>query len=306
MVGVAKVINTVTGKITKKQLGTTYIHEHLYVVPNDLPKYYDYTLDDIDKSIYETFSFKNVGGNSLVDLTPINYGRSPLLLKKISEATGVNILFVTGFHKEEFQPKWLEKLNSSQVYDFLTHEIVDGATSQHLKPGAMKLGTSLNQVTASEKKVIEIEARVQRDLRIPIITHCDKGTMGLEQLKILQENGAELSHVCLSHVDLAEDVSYIEEIFKQGASISFDHVGRSLTDCDSKDVEMITQLVNDGFVDQICLAGDMGRKKYFNAYNGKPGLKYILTSLKKELLKHMNLQDFNKMVQDNPQRILEM
>lgn len=301
-----KVINTVNGQITREQLGTTYIHEHLYVVPNDLPKYYDYTLDDIDKSIYETLSFKNVGGNSLVDLTPINYGRSPLLLKKISEATGVNILFVTGFHKEEFQPKWLESMSNNQIYDFLADEIVNGVSSQHLKPGAMKLGTSQGQITVAEKNVIEVEAKVQRDLKIPIVTHCDKGTMGLEQLKILQKNGADLSHVCLSHVDLQEDVSYLEEIFKQGASISFDHIGRSLADNDKKNVEMIIQLIADGFADQICLAGDMGRKKYFSAYNGQPGLKYILTTLKKELLKNISLKDFNKMVQDNPQRILEM
>src|SRR5699024_9697311 len=136
--------------------------------------------------------------DSLVDLTPINYGRSPLLLKKIADATGVNILFVTGFHKEEFQPKWLESMNSSQIYDFLANEISNGVTSQHLKPGAMKLGTSLGQITMTEKKVIEVEAEIQKDLRIPIVTHCDQGTMGLEQLEILQKNGADLSHVCLS------------------------------------------------------------------------------------------------------------
>lgn len=306
MVGVRKVINTVNGQITKEQLGTTYIHEHLYVVPNDLPKYYDYTLDDIDKSIYETISFQNAGGDSLVDLTPINYGRSPLLLKKIADATGVNVLFVTGFHKEEFQPKWLESMNSSQIYDFLANEISNGVTSQHLKPGAMKLGTSLGQITMTEKKVIEVETEIQKDLRIPIVTHCDQGTMGLEQLEILQKNGADLSHVCLSHVDLQQDIAYLKEIFKRGACISFDHIGRSLVDNDQKNVEIITQLVIDGYVDQICLAGDMGRKKYFAAYNGQPGLKYILTGLKKELLKNISLQDFNKMVQDNPQRILEM
>lgn len=299
-------INTVTGQITKNQLGTTYIHEHLYVIPNALPKYYDYTLDDVDKSIYETISFKNAGGKSLVDLTPINYGRSPLLLKKISEATGVNILFVTGFHKEEFQPKWLENMSNTEIYDFLSDEIINGVTSQHLKPGAMKLGTSLDKITSNEKRLIEIEAMIQRDLKIPIITHCDKGSMGLEQLEELSKNGADLSHVCLSHVDLQQNVSYIEEIFKRGASISFDHVGRSLVDFDKRDVEMIVQLVNNGYVDQICLAGDMGRKKYFKAYNGKPGLEYIITTLKEELIKYINISDFDKMVQDNPQRILEM
>lgn len=297
-------INTVTGKLDKESLGTTYIHEHLYVIPNALPKYFDYTLDDIDKSIFEAISFKNAGGNSLVDLTPINYGRSPLLLKKISEASGVNIMFVTGFHKEEFQPKWIESMQDKEIYDFLVREITKGVSSQHLKPAAMKLGTSFNEITQAERRLIEIEGKVQHDVKIPIITHCDQGTMGLEQLNILEKNGADLSHVCLSHVDLSKNVPYIEEIFKKGANISFDHIGRDLKNSDRKDIQMIVNLVNDGFVDQICLAGDMGRKKYFKAYNGAPGLRYILTTLKKELLNYISVESFNKMVQDNPQRIL--
>jgi len=298
------VYRTVRGFIENDSLGTTFIHEHLYVVPNDLPKYEDYTLDDIDRSIAEVISFKNAGGNTIVDLTPVNYGRNPLVLKKIAEAADINVMFVTGFHKEEFQPKWMEKLSNEALYDFLLHEITEGVTSAKLLPAAMKIGTSFNHITESEKRVIRIAGKVQHETGIPMITHCDKGTMGLEQLELLKENGADLTHVCLSHVDLTQDINYIEKICQTGASISFDHIGRELETKDSKKISMLKQLVEEGFEDQICLAGDMGRKKYLRAYNGKPGLDYILTEFRERVLEAIPERSYKKMIQDNPRRIL--
>lgn len=297
-------INTVTGPVSAEALGITYIHEHLYVIPNALPEYYDYTLDNIDKSIAEAISFKNAGGQTLVDLTPINYGRSPLILKKIAESATINILFVTGFHKEEFQPKWLNTLTDDQIYELLINEIQHGVTSAHLFPAAMKLGTSYHEITESERRIINIEGQVQKDTNIPIITHCDKGTMGLEQLQLLGKAGADLSRVCLSHVDLPEDIQYIEAICQTGASISFDHIGRHLEDKDHVRIQMLSRLVGDGYADHVCLAGDMGRKKYFRSYNGRPGLKYILTDFKKNLLNEISETNFQKMVEVNPRRIL--
>ncbi|WP_125980027.1 phosphotriesterase family protein [Loigolactobacillus iwatensis] len=297
-------INTVLGPIKNGSLGTTYIHEHLYVYPDAQVMHQDYTLDDLDKNIAEVISFKNSGGDTLVDLTPINYGRSPMLLRKISQASGVNIICITGFHKEEFQPKWLENMSNKDVYDFLTHEIIDGIGTNKILPGAMKLGTSKNTITDSEKRVIDVEGNVQRDTHIPIVTHCDQGTMGLDQLAGLKAAGADLTHVCLSHVDLSEDVDYIKRICDTGASISFDHIGRHLKNKDSLRINMITNLVNSGYSDNICLAGDMGRKKYFISYGGEPGLKYILTDLKSELLQHISETDYAKMVTTNPHKVL--
>lgn len=300
-----KMVRTVTGKIDAKELGNTYIHEHLYVIPNDLPKYEDYTFDDIEKSIIEVLDFKKHGGNSIVDLTPINYGRNPIMLENISKRTGINVLFVTGFHKEEFMPKWIDDLSSKQLYEFLFNEINNGVSSHHLLPAAIKIGTSYNEITPREHKVIEVVGNIQKDTQIPIITHCDKGTMGIEQVNLLCENGANVNKICLSHVDLKEDVDYLEKICELGANISFDHVGRHLDDQDSKAVSIIRTLINDGFSNQICLAGDMGRKKYFKSYDGKPGLSYILSDFKERLLMDISIEDFDKMVQKNPIRILD-
>ena len=78
-------VNTVLGSIAADDLGRTYIHEHLYVKPSELPKHYPYTLDNVDKSIEEASLFREAGGCSIVDLSPLNFGRNAEVLADIAE-----------------------------------------------------------------------------------------------------------------------------------------------------------------------------------------------------------------------------
>ena len=146
-------------------------------------------------------------------------------------------------------------------------------------------------------------ARAQRELGLPISTHCDKGTMGLEQAEILKSLGVDLSRVLLCHIDSRMDIEYAMKICELGANICLDHVGRELADRDQFRVEMITELVRAGFAGRVTLSGDMGKKGYLPAYGGKPGLAYILTDLRGELMKYISGEDFRRLTVENPARI---
>ncbi len=128
--------------------------------------------------------------------------------------------------------------------------------------------------------------------------------MALEQLALVEAEGMDPSHVCLSHVDLTLNAAYIAAICNTGAYVSLDHVGRDLDGRDHERVSMIKELVEIGVGDRLCLAGDMGKKEYWPAYGGKPGLAYILTDLKKELTACIGEEAFDAMVRANPQRLL--
>ena len=297
-------INTVLGEIAPEELGTTYIHEHLYVAPDELERYYSYTLDIPAKSVEEARSFKDAGGKTIVDMTPLAYGRNPEALREISRAADINIICVTGFHKDLWLPRWFDQLSDSEVRSEITREIVDGIGYSKVHPGAIKIGTSLNEVTDRERRSISLVAPLAQEFKLPMITHCDKGTMGEEQIKLIRRAGMDLEHVCLSHTDLTVDVNYMKRLIDSGVSLSIDHIGRDLKGHDHERVAIISELVKSGYEDQLCLAGDMGKKDYFKAYGGKPGLSYILTDLRKYLLEEIDEKAFEKMVEDNPRRVL--
>lgn len=297
-------INTVLGPVGADELGVTYIHEHLYVKPSELPVWQDYTLDNIDNSVEEAKLFKAVGGSTIVDMTPLNYGRNTEVLRDIARRAGINIICVTGFHKQEFMPPWFFEMDDAAVATVIRGEIEDGIGWSQARPGAIKVGTSLGEITAAERRAIKLCGVLARDCGLPVITHCDKGTMGLEQLETLASVDVDMSRVCLSHVDLTKDVEYLRRLCDRGAYLSFDHVGRELDTHDAERVSMLGKLVSSGYGDRICLAGDMGKRDYFRSYGGAPGLDYILTKLRGSLLNVMEEEDFDRMLVDNPRRLL--
>ena len=127
--------------------------------------------------------------------------------------------------------------------------------------------------------------------------------MGLEQAEILKSLGVDLSRVLLCHIDSRMDIEYAMKICELGANICLDHVGRELADRDKFRVEMIAELVRAGFAGRVTLSGDMGKKGYLPAYGGKPGLAYILTDLRGELMKYISEEDFRRLTVENPARI---
>lgn len=294
---------TVTGDVSQSNLGVTYVHEHLIVKPQ-LPdkKYFDYTLEDEGASKAEVDDFARVGGNTLVEMTPINYGRDVSAYKRIANATKVNIICCTGYHKELFMPEWVQEKSVLQLYDIIMDEIENGIDGTDIRPGVIKIGTSYNVITDKEHRAIEAAARAHLDSGVPISTHCDKGTMGVAQLKELTSYGVKPDNILLCHIDSALDFEYAKELCKEGAIICFDHVGRELADKDAVRVDMISRLVSEGLVSHLTLAGDMGKKNYLKAYGGKPGFSYILTDLKEELKKYVADDDLKKIFVENPGR----
>ena len=295
---------TVNGPIEGSAMGTTYVHEHLLVKPqSDDIRYRDYTLDDREKSARESASFYRAGGRTLVEMTPIHYGRDVRGYRAIARKAHIHVICTTGFHKEEFMPDWFGDRSEDDLYEMVREEILEGIDGTDIRPGVIKFGTSYGTITKLEEKSIRVAARAHRELNIPISTHCDKGTMGPEQAKLLKSLGVELSRVLLCHIDSRMDIDYAMKICDLGANICIDHVGRELADRDKFRVEMITELVRAGFAGQVTLAGDMGKVNYLPAYGGTPGFAYILTDLREELLRHIGETDFRRMTVENPARI---
>ena len=94
-----KPINTVLGSLALKDLGFTLMHEHLLLSDWNLrmadPQFFDQeqAMQMIEEVIADA---KTHGVKTLVDVTPINYGRDVLLMQAIAKRTGMQIIAATG------------------------------------------------------------------------------------------------------------------------------------------------------------------------------------------------------------------
>jgi phosphotriesterase-related protein len=270
-------VRTVLGDVEASGLGFTYSHEHLIAVPPPSQKDRDLELSDYDRSLEELMHFKEAGGDTLVEASTIDYGRDVELLKRMSEASGVRVVATTGFNKHIYFPAWVAEKPLKEISRLLASEVVDGVGTTGVRAGVLKSGSWYNLIHPLEEKVTRAVARAQLETGAPVWLHTEVGTMGMEMLDILEEEGVDLSKVAVGHSDRNADPYYHLKLADRGAYVQFDGPGKIKYYPDSVRVGLIQNLQEHGYGSRLLISGDMGRRSYLHAYGGGPGFRYILT-----------------------------
>lgn len=294
-----KKVNSVTGLLSVDELGVTSIHEHIIVNPNTDEKKYDiYRLTDPIKAILDLNELSSFGCKTIVDLTPINYGRDPIKLREISKETNINIIMTTGYHKEEFLPKYIENTSVEDLADVIVKEIEEGIDGSGIKPNIIKAGSSLNTITELEKKTFIAACIAHKKTGIPISTHTDKGTAIFEQVDLFKKQGVPLNKVIIGHVDMCLDSKTVIKLLKTGVYVQFDHIGRS-EELDDFTLDMIEYAIESNSLERVLISQDMGKKSYLKSYSGEPGLSYILKVFKDKFLSRFSQEDLDTILIKN-------
>ena len=311
-------VMTVLGPVNPLEIGITASHEHLFADSTSNRSDTDTRLDDLDTAIEELLAFKAAGGDTIVEVTTIDMGRDVSRLVELSTATGVKIIAATGYYKGtyspdggepqhiwEFLPEALRKASIAQLAEVMIDEVCRGVAGTTVRPGIIgEIGTSHNQIQQDEEKVFRAAARANRETGVPISTHTSLGTMGREQVQILKEEGADLRHVVLSHMDLIPDTRYHIELAKQGVFLGFDTAGKEKYQLDATRVALVRRLVEEGFEDHVVLSCDIGRRSLLQKHGGR-GYVYLLGTFV-PLLEEAGISQeaIRKFLVENPRRLL--
>ncbi len=344
-------VMTVTGPVEVETLGVTTIHEHLYFdgswiySPSDDPdtrKMAESPLNmstlgwarkvgyghldnshrlDLNEAIEEIARFKLAGGHTVVDQTPPALGRDPVALRKIAEATGLNIIMGGGYYEERRHPDYLKDRTVDDITKELVREITIGAGDTGVRMGIIgEIGTG-HLFTPAEEKVLRGAAIAQASTGIPLsIHHNIWGRHGPRVLEIAKEEGADLSHTVLCHNDLDArcDPSYYEAVASTGAYLGFDTFGQTdvyhysdhqkpgrVYPTDYERAENVAKVVEAGYLEQVVLAMDLLTKVQLRRYGGF-GYDHLLDGVL-PLLTAVGLTDeqIKVILIDNPARLLD-
>ncbi|MCU0514715.1 MAG: phosphotriesterase-related protein [Anaerolineae bacterium] len=272
------VIRTVCGDIAPDRLGFTYLHEHLIggaLKPGSDP---DLTLDQPEAAAAELRVFAAAGGGALVEMSPVDYGRNPLALRRLSEATGVHIITVTGFIKGTSMEPFVADRSLNQIADRMIAEVLEGIDATGIRAGVIKAGSSKDSITPTEEKVLRAAARAHRETGAPISTHTEAGTMALEQIALLRSEGVPPERMLIGHLDRRLDWEYHLAVARTGAHFGYDQFGKTKYAPDATRVDFVARLVQAGFRDQLALSGDLARRSNFPAYGfpDAPGYAHLI------------------------------
>jgi phosphotriesterase-related protein len=265
----------------------------------------DLLLDSIDAAVAELEDAFFLGLRGIVDMTPADYGRDAESILWVAQRVPVHILVVTGHHKHLHAAPWVGEKSLAEIATQNVQEIRDGIGGTSVRTGVIKAGTSLNEITDVEERVLRAAAQAHRATGAPISTHTDKGTMALEQIAILREEGVSPERVVIGHLDFALDENYLLRVLDTGAFVSFDQVSKTKYASDEDRAAMLAQLANRGHLNQLLVSGDLARKSYWLAYEGGPGFRYLIESFPVTLMEAgFSAADVRTILVDNPEMAL--
>lgn len=279
-------IQTVTGTIDKDQLGYTLAHEHLILDLSHVRNETDSVIDDVDLIVSELEQAKKYGLHSIVDVTNIGMGRDIQKLALISKLTGLNVVASTGYYQEQYYSNDLKTMKTEEIAKLFISELTVGVEGTLHRAGIIaEIGSSNAQITDAERKVFHAAALASRETGASIITHCEQGTMALEQVELFRQLYLPMDRILIGHMDLVDDLEYIKRVLETGVSIAFDTIGKVRYVPDEQRIEKLMALLDLGYEDHLVLSLDISRKSYLKACGGH-GYSYIFDSFIPKLRKY--------------------
>ena len=305
-------VMTVLGEVDPSTLGLTYVHEHVLACSpgthDSFPQLWDREEVRL-KAIEIAKTAKAHGVDSIVDMTPADFHRDPLMVRDVAEASGINIVHATGayWHTTMFgMARDIETL-----VEVFTHDIKVGMNGTNVRAGILKAGTGTEGGTPANRKLLTAVARTQVATGVPIATHADMGAhAGLAQLEVFQAEGVDLSKVVIGHSGDTDDYEYLEKVLATGVTIGLDRFGLERLWPDEKRIDLCEELIKRGYADQMVVAHDACCHSDFIApqflaeqprWNWLDIVDNVLPELRK---RGVSESDIKKITVDNPARVL--
>ena len=309
-------INTVTGAISPDELGFTLMHEHVMVSASGLYDQYPDLLgpDREARAIAALKEAKAAGIETMVDATTFDLGRKIELLAMVSQASGVKIINATGWWLDV--PRFLQGVSPNQMAREFVRDIEEGFRGTDIRAGILKCAADFENVTPPLEVMARAVGRAHVQTGLPIMVHSfPTGQVARQQIRILKEEGVDLTRVKIDHSNDTTDIEYLKWILDQGCYLGLDRYPGRLVSPQMRSVTL-KRLIDEGYADRlcpshdcICLAalkenadGSMPEQHEF-ARNNPHGYLYIKREVIPDL-KQMGVSDdtIKTLFVDNPKR----
>ena len=275
-------IQTVLGPIEPDALGFTLPHEHTQIALWHIEGRWDYWQLTRDEPVIlaELARYRDAGGSGLVDLTLPGVGRDPVWLRGLAEASGLHIVMGGGWYRTAYYPPevGIDRRSVDDLADELVREVTDGVGDTGVRPGIFgEIGTDKPWLSPAEERVHRAVARASRRTGLAISTHAVLSDVGLGQLKIFEEEGADPGRVVIGHADSYPILDHYLAIIGRGANLEFDFIGMPWERervGEARTVELICELLGRGYADRIFLSQDVCNDSQLKAFAGN-GYTYL-------------------------------
>jgi len=262
----------------------------------------------------ELAMYRAAGGGTIVECTSHGIERKANFLRELSEASGVKVITGTGYYVAASHNDIMYQEPIENLVNLMHNEIIDGCKeAPQIRCGIIgELGCSW-PLHDFEKKVVSAAAQVQEQLKCPVSIHPGRNSESPGQvLRIFQESGGNAGKLALCHLDrtLHADVEELFEFAKMGSYLEFDLFGIECSHyqlnekidmlSDAQRVDIILQLINEGYEDRIIVSHDIHTKHRLTKFGGH-GFSHILENIVPKMINRgISSETIHKILVTNP------
>jgi len=262
---------TVNGPINPQQMGFTLTHEHVMADFIGAEKYSKsrYNAGEVFETALPFIKdVKAKGVDTFIDCTPAYLGRDPTILKRLSDATGINMLTTTGYYgavNEKFVPKHAYDESAQQLANRWINEWDQGIEGTSIKPGLIKTSTDKGPLTPMQRKLIQAAGIAHLSTGLTIAVHSGNGDAAFEQLEILKEQGVSPSARIWVHAQNESDKEMHTRAAKLKTWVSFDGVNPETL---QTNLDHLKTMKENDLLEQVLVSQDSG---WYNVGDAKGG-----------------------------------
>jgi phosphotriesterase-related protein len=332
----------VLGPIPPEDLGTTLAHEHLlfdlrclweqppperahlidaaptpeYRAELERDLYHSKTTlfhEDATVAANEARLFRNAGGSTIVDVTTIGLGPKPAALRDIARASGVSVVAGAGYYRAKCLPPDVLDKSVDALAEELERWVVEGMYGTDVRAGILgELGT-MSPIRPFEERQLRAAARVQRKTGVAINVHpAIRAHEHLRIIDILDEAGADLARVAISHCDQLVEPDWHRQIAERGVFMCFDTFGSQFEyasdgtrePTDAERIDCVKRLLDAGRAEQLLISHDVCTRLQLHHYGGT-GFDHVPTTIVDRLRSlGVSAAEIDQILVANPRRLL--
>jgi phosphotriesterase-related protein len=254
-------VQTVTGPVPADRVGVTLMHEHVLV---------DFIgADQVSAARYdagEAFAaalphlkqVRALGCETLVECTPAYLGRDAPLLRRLSDATGLQILTNTGYYgaaNDKHLPRHAFSETAEQLAARWIGEHERGVDGTSIRPAFMKIGVDAAPLSDVDRKLVLAAAIAHRATGMPIASHTGSGAAAMEELDLLEQQRVPLPAFIWVHAQSERDGSFHTRAAQRGAWVEFDGIAPASLE---RHVELVMNMKDRGLSAHVLVSHDAG------------------------------------------------
>ena len=266
----ANQLQAVTGTVPAGKLGVCLPHEHLFS---------SFGLDgvvltpDETETVFKSVStylqkVKQMGCTTIMDCTAAYFGRNPRLLKRLAEASGINILTNTGIYgaaNDRYVPPFAFDETADQLAARWVVEFRNGIDNTGIKPGFMKIGVDpvgSAGLSAIDQKLVQAACRAHKQTGLTIACHTSgsaqsgeggAGQTALAELAIIKAEGLTPDAWIWVHAQNCTDSTVHKQVARQGGWVAFDGLQEGQLD---KHLTLVKAMKDARLLNRVMLSHD--------------------------------------------------